>query len=363
VLDPICAAGSCGSDGGATEGGGGSPLPPAITLAASPYATCATLLDGTLRCWGQNTDGALVAGGTTNLATPARIGADADWVEVSGAHGHCARKSDRSLYCWGPEYAVPSTAIVADPTRVEPSIAWAHSIAGGAHHCALASDQSLYCWGANDHGQLGLGDTATRTAATPLASAWTSASVGLTHTCGLQGDGSLWCWGHNGQGQLGLSDTTDRNVPTRVGTGSWSAVSAGGNHTCALDSGGALWCWGENAYGEVGTGDTQEQNAPVHVGTGTYRAVASGGGLSCAIATDGTLWCWGDFGQAVQPGQSRVPQQVDASTDWTGIAAGSSHACGVRAQQTVFCLGWNFDGQLAQPASVTYSATAIAVGF
>jgi alpha-tubulin suppressor-like RCC1 family protein len=367
VLDPICAPGAC-ADAGSTSSDasvGDAPLSasPAITLTASANATCATLLDGTLRCWGENTDGALVSGSTANVVSPARIGADADWVEVGGAHGHCARKRNDALYCWGPDYAVPATASVAAPTPVEPSIAWAHAAGGAQHHCALARDQSLYCWGINDHGQLGLGDTAARTAATRLADFWVEASVGASHTCARKADGSLWCWGQNGQGQLGLGDENDRITPTRVGASSdWASVSAGGNHTCAIETSGALWCWGENAYGEVGTGDVQVQTAPVHLGTATYRAVASGSGLSCAVAADGTLWCWGDFGQAVQPGESRTPQRVDGNTDWTQVVAGFSHACGVRGQ-SVYCLGWDFDGQLAQPASTTYTGTATLVAF
>ncbi len=363
VLDPLCAPPGC-TDAATAIADAATTSPAATSLAASPDATCATLPDGTLWCWGENTDGALVSGSTADVVPAARVGTDSDWAEVSGADGHCALKVAHTLYCWGPDDAVPSVASAAAPTQVEPQISWAQAIAGGQHHCALAQDQTLYCWGSNTYGQLGLGDTTTRTTATALAGSWTAASVGLMHTCGIEPDGSLWCWGHNGQGQLGLGDTADRETPTRVGTeAGWVVVSAGGNHTCALDGGGGVWCWGENAYGEVGTGNTQEQNAPVHLGSATYRAVASGGGLSCAIATDGTLWCWGAFGQTAQPGQSQVPAQIDAHTDWTRVAAGYSHACGVRAQGGVSCLGWNFAGQLGEPTSVTYSAVAVPITF
>jgi alpha-tubulin suppressor-like RCC1 family protein len=379
VLDAVCPGATCTEAGAGSDAGGDAGAPPADggggeggvtgaatpSLAASPDATCTTRADGTLWCWGENTDGALLAGSTGDVVPAVRVGTDNDWLQVSGADGHCALKRARTLHCWGPNDAVPGVASAATPTQVEPTIAWAQAIAGGQHHCALAQDQSLYCWGLDSYGQLGLGDTAPRDAATQVSGTWRTASVGLMHTCGVKPDGSLWCWGHGAQGQLGLGDGLDRNAPAQVGTSAaWVAVSAGGNHTCALDVGGAAWCWGENVYGEVGSGGTQVQQAPVRAGSGTYRAVASGGGVTCAVATDGSLWCWGTFGQTAQPGQSLVPVQVDASTDWTGVAAGYSHACGVRSpggQAAVYCLGWNFAGQLAQPPSATYSASAVEV--
>jgi alpha-tubulin suppressor-like RCC1 family protein len=371
VLDSICR-----SDGGCSEAGTTStdasadgeastpPLSTVTSLAASAAATCATLADGALWCWGDDSDGALVAGGSGDLVPPARVGTDSDWAEVSGTHGHCATKQNHALWCWGPDDAVPSVATAAPFTQVAASVTWARPFAGQTHHCALASDQTLSCWGANDDGELGLGDTAARTTPTPLTGSWTSAALGVVHTCALQSGGSLWCWGHNVQGQLGLGDTNDRASPVRVGTGvGWSWVASGGNDTCAIDASGALWCWGENAYGELGTGDMQPQHAPVRIGTGTYREVAIGGGAACAIAMGGTLWCWGYFGQAMQAGQSLTPVQVDASGDWASIVTGYSHACGFRSGKGVYCLGWNFAGQLAQPASVTYSSVAVAIAF
>lgn len=353
--------GSAGQSGGAGAAGtaGGAGKPATTTLSASNAATCATLPDRTLWCWGANADGALGAPG--DPLPPTRVALSHDWVEVSGAHGHCALRPDRALFCWGPDHAVPSVDSTIEPTQVEPSIAWARSIAGGQHHCALAQDGGLYCWGANDRGQLGLGDDVARTAPTRLAGTWAVASVGLGHTCAIGVDGSLWCWGQAGQGQLGFPSTQNRTSPVRVGTGTdWDQVSAGGNHTCALDRQGALSCWGENVYGEVGTGDTAIHTAPAAV-TGTYRAVASGGGLTCAIATDGTLWCWGDFGQKPQPGASHVPKRVDDNPDWIAITAGYSHACGARTGAGIHCLGWNFSGQLAKPASVSWSAIPVPV--
>lgn len=336
-------------------------MPRGQTVVAGGDATCALRADGSLWCWGENSDGALTTP-ATDLFEPTRIGTDGDWTEVSGAHGHCALKAGGALFGWGPGRAVPTLTTNAPLTAIEPTLSFTRVFSGEHHHCALATDASLRCWGDAGDGELGLGDTASRTSPTILSGAWREASLGRAHTCVIGIDGALSCFGTNEQGQLGVGDRLDRHVPTRVGTRSdWASVSAGGNHTCALATDGALSCWGENAYGEVGAGDVVVHDQPVRIGTATWLAVSSGAGATCAIAKDHTLWCFGDFAQAPQPGQGHTPVQVDANRDWERISTGRSHACGVRTGLGVHCFGWNFAGQLSRPKTTTYSAIPILV--
>jgi alpha-tubulin suppressor-like RCC1 family protein len=44
-------------------------------------------------------------------------------------------------------------------------------------------------------------------------------SGGFDHNLAVKTDGSLWAWGRNGYGQLGLGDSTTRTVPALVGDG------------------------------------------------------------------------------------------------------------------------------------------------
>lgn len=355
------AAGSPGAGGAAGGGNGGQAGAKAYALAASDDATCAIRPDGSLWCWGDNADGTLVAGAAATIDAPVRIGDGSDWLAISGHRGRCGLLSPGALRCWGPGGAVPGVETTSTPTEVEPGKLFLSPVGGHTHHCALDTSGALWCWGANAHGQLGLGDTSARTSATQLPGVWLAASVGSAHSCGIRSDKTLWCWGRNTQGQLGFDDMSSRPTPTQVGAGSsWVSLSAGWNHTCAIDASNAAWCWGENAFGEVGTGGTDVQRTPLQVGS--FRVVSSGGGVSCAVGLDGTLSCWGRFGQAAQPGQSLVPVQVDANQDWVRVAAGYSHACGVREGVGVLCLGWNYRGQLARPLSVSYAATPLPTG-
>ena len=94
--------------------------------------------------------------------------------------------------------------------------------AGYQHTCALLNDGSVKCWGQNTHGQLGLGDTASRgdgpgemgynLPSVNLDSGKTAVALvaGTYHTCALLNDDSLKCWGGNPYGQLGLGDINHR---------------------------------------------------------------------------------------------------------------------------------------------------------
>jgi alpha-tubulin suppressor-like RCC1 family protein len=68
-----------------------------------------------------------------------------------------------------------------------------------------------------------------------------------------------------------------------------------GNHNCAIKTGHTVWCWGDNGNGQLGDGTTTGNPVPVQVsGHATdWAAVSDGLGHTCAVKTDGTVWCWG----------------------------------------------------------------------
>jgi alpha-tubulin suppressor-like RCC1 family protein len=82
----------------------------------------------------------------------------------------------------------------------------------------------------------------------------------------------------------------------------------------------------------------------------TWLVVSAGTGHTCAIRDDHSLWCWG-WNRNGQLGlghltSRRVPAQVGTDTDWAHIDAGEEHTCGVRFDHTLWCWGWNGFGQL-----------------
>ena len=140
---------------------------------------CALLSDGTVKCWGQNSDGRLGDGTTTARATPVAV------YNVTGA---------------------------------------THLSVGQVHTCVIV-DGGVTCWGANGAGQLGdgfiYGGNAAPTAVTGLPSNATSISAGGYHTCAAFAGGEARCWGMNNNGvglggQLGDGTVTSSASPVSV---------------------------------------------------------------------------------------------------------------------------------------------------
>ena len=196
---------------------------PVRHVSAATDRTLAIMEDGTLWGWGNNADGQLGDGTTTDQSLPVRIGTAMNWASVS---------------------------------------------VGNAHTVAIRTDGSLWAWGDNGSGRLGDGTTTGR--ATPIrigtATDWASVSAGGQHTVAIRTDGTLWAWGWNGWGQLGDSSWDTRWSPVQIGTATdWASVSAGHNHSTAIRTGGLLWAWGNNGQGRLGDGTTSTRWSPVPV--------------------------------------------------------------------------------------------------
>ncbi len=227
---------------------------------------------------------------------------------------------------------------------VSPYIAIA---AGEQHTCGLRGDDSVWCWGANALGQVGNGTSDEQLSPVPIAGDFAMISAGGANTCGITLGGQLWCWGYNG--------TSSSQTPVLVGS-DWDYVDASAYHRCAIKSDHSLYCWGFGTHGELGDGTTDNHSSPVAIGSAAWSTVAGGAQFTCGIQVDGSLWCWGSnsIGKlGVGDYDDRLtPTQVGTETDWTAIAPGNDHACGLRTDldnnaTTLWCWGSNSVGQAA----------------
>ncbi len=257
---------------------------------------------------------------------------------------------------------------------------WNHIAAGTYATCGIRVGNTLWCWGSGHFGALGTGQTAAQDQPQQITrptAGWASVTAGWNYGCATRSDGSLWCWGYNAFGELGIGTTTNAARPNQVTTPAstgWTSVTAGIYHTCATRSDGTLWCWGWNGLGELGIGSTTGQHAPKQVTTPAadgWASVTAGGTHTCANRSDATLWCWGynhngQVGNGTATGQD-APQQVTtpAAGGWASVTAGNVHTCAIRSDATLWCWGWNGYGQLGigsttdqdRPQQVTFPAS------
>jgi alpha-tubulin suppressor-like RCC1 family protein len=277
------------------------PETPAAAISTFYSHACALLRDGTIQCWGTNTDGELGVGNNTDSDVPSTVVGITGATGVSVGHNvTCAALTDGTARCWGAN----SWGQLGDGTKTNSTVPVAVSgltsaavaCTGDAHSCALLTDGSVRCWGANSFGQLGDGtrvDSAMPVTVAGIANA-TTIACGWDHTCVVLEGGLIQCWGGNGgsldspRGALGTASGTQdckwlvNNAPPPYPTISAetpcaatpvqvsditnaTAVAAGDYATCALLTDGSVKCWGFNLDGQLGNGSTSDSIVPVTV--------------------------------------------------------------------------------------------------
>ncbi len=311
----------------------------AKSIVAGSSHTCAVLDDGSVRCWGNSSNGVLGYGNlntigdneTPGSVTPVNLGPGRTAVAMSaGFASTCAILDTGSVRCWGfgahlgngntttigdNEPAAASGPIDLGAGRTATAIT-----TGASHSCAILDDGAVRCWGEGDFGVLGygnavdIGDTETPGSVGPLdlgaGRRAVAISAGNFHTCAILDDGTVRCWGHGGNGKLGYGNTAnigDNEAPGSVGPvdigagRTATAIAAGNVQTCALLDNGSVRCWGDGSaalgnqnLNDVGDTETPGSVAPVDIGAGRAAvAITTGGVHTCAVLDNGTARCWG----------------------------------------------------------------------
>jgi hypothetical protein len=239
---------------------------------------------------------------------------------------------------------------------------WGEVATGGDFTCGLTTDGRAWCWGHNGVGELGDGTEESRPFPTPVASdaRWTRIAPGMSHTCGIQRDGSLWCWGYNHMGQLGTGDQEPSSLPVQVGDADdWIDVDGQEMYTCGIRDGGTLWCWGHHGFDPEGSVSPDDLVLyPTRVGSFSgWRTLSAGYSHSCVLRSDGSLYCWGFNGDG-QLGLPTVestatPLIVEPGSSWLHVSAGGMHTCAIRSDRTLWCWGRNDWQQVSEDPSPT----------
>ncbi len=342
----------------------------AVALAAGSFHQCALLADSTMRCWGSNDDGQV---GTSDYDPTNPVderyptivaGLSRGVVIGAGEQNSCASLSDGTLRCWGAngsgQIGDGSHERKPTPEPVQELLAQVAGVfinASADHTCALSARGEARCWGHNDRAQLGDRTTGDQDRAVLVEGFEhvVAVATGDSHSCGLTSDGRVRCWGDNSVAQAGRpASASPLFDPQSVsGVSNAVALAAGSQHTCAVTATGGASCWGENASGQLGTGATGSPSTPVSVANIVDAVdIAAGDAHTCALRGSGGVFCWGSnsSGQLgmIAPAQSGTPLEVPGVTGAVAVAAGDAHSCALLASGAVYCWGKNDSSQLGR---------------
>ena len=347
-----------------------SPVPVSVSprvvgLAVGGGHSCVILVEGAVSCWGSDDLGVLGDGGSgftprsvPGPPLPTITGA----VEIATGFFHgCAALVDGTIRCWGDntygQHGDGSTGQVGivSVVGINGTFLGRGVAAGNQFTCGRRGTGAAACWGAGAQGQLGDSVKASSTnpvTVTGLAGTIAVSAGNSAHACALDAGGAARCWGDNSRGQLGNGTALSGSQPVLVVGGPFVAVSAGDFHTCAVTVTGVIQCWGAGDHGQLGNGGLGDSPVPVSaLGIQNALSVAAGNGFTCAKLVDATLRCWGDnsqdqLGDGGLEISTSTPKQVPGLVNIVAVTAGASHACATSAFGTVLCWGANSKGQL-----------------
>ena len=300
-----------------------------ITAVSAPPAgggafAMALRMDGSVWAWGNNSNGQLGDGTTTNRTSPVQVkgvggsGLLGNVVNIDAAGGannlHAlAVTSDGSVLAWGSnangQLGTGNNTPSSVPLQVPGLDNGITAVSGAAGlSFALKSDGSLLAWGDNSNGQLGDGSFFGRATPGTVAGFGNGSSIRMistqisaNHSFAVLDDGTVMGWGRNSSGQLGTGDALNRVVPTLVpGLADVSATAVGAGHSLALKTDGSVWAWGDNGMGQLGIGTMASHLTPVQVKTSATTpltgvvAITAGANSSYALTSDGLAWAWGN---------------------------------------------------------------------
>ncbi len=267
----------------------------ATAVSAGYWHTCAILDDGSVWCWGRNTDGELGVGNSSNSGdwrfSPNAVmmpsGTSAIAIAIGDQHS-CMVVDDGRAFCWGDgnsgEIGDGSSSDRNIPTQVSGTASYVSISSGPQFNCAITNIGTVQCWGLNNYQQLGMGFNAgnqysPQNTALPAGIEASSLALGSEHACAVMETMSVYCWGMDDYGQLNTAyecngdftngcggDGRHTPAPAQLPTDRGGiAVTAGYRFTCVFINNGGINCFGQNSDGQLGNGTT-EGSGPNYVG-------------------------------------------------------------------------------------------------
>lgn len=266
-------AAKCWGWGGAGRLGNGdtsnSPVPvqvsgltSGVTSIVANASACA-IQSGSVWCWGNGGNGQLGNGAIANSSIPVKVAglpAPASSLSIGGSFA-CALLTNGTVWCWGAntnkQVDPTNTDVAISSPRQVPGVSGATRIASANLATCAVTASGVQCWGNNSVGQLGRG-TSTMMEGPGFVNGLVGAQgiFGMFDGfCATTLQGEVWCWGNNSNAQYGVSgrQVTPAQMPGVTGV----SAMGGGNGSLCLVQDGNTFCIGSNGNGQLGTGTTQ----------------------------------------------------------------------------------------------------------
>ena len=242
-----------------------------------------TRSDGSMWTWGSSDYGILGQNSLSpsNVSSPVQV-PGTTWPttnrnhSIRGSGAFHSIKTDGTLWCWGEntdgDLGQNDRVYRSSPVQI-PGTTWA-SIGGNQDsYFGVKTDGTLWVWGSNNSGgELGLNDVAKRSSPTQVpGTTWSYAtsSANYNTSFAIKTDGTLWSWGANYYGLRGVNNGTESarvSSPVQIPGTTWRSIDAGFKGTAiATKTDGTMWAWGNNTAGELGVNDAVVRSSPVQI--------------------------------------------------------------------------------------------------
>lgn len=345
---------------------------------------CIQYTDNTLKCFGNNNDGALAQNNSQSISLqslnsikPIKFPKDITLIDFSVGLGHVCGlfnhnpSGQKEVRCWGrndlgqsgignidstytsigygyyshltEKFQDFTEGLFKVPLQVSEPIE--EVVSNKNSNCIRFTSGAVKCWGDNLYGQLGLGDRTTR---------GNNGTTGTLYNESLIGNENLLI-------DLGTSITAEK------------IYGGPGEHFCAKTSSTTAKCWGRNDQGQLGQDDTNHRGDDANeMGDNlddiliptdhTIEHMSLGVAHTCVHLEETAtktqkIFCFGDGDSIGSRQANNIGDDVGEMAGLSGVAFGSdfevqkihsegAHTCAQSTNNKIKCFGKNSYGQL-----------------